>query len=153
MSTSYMKNGNERSHLYFKIILVLFSIVINAHIIACIWLFVGRVDPNKNNWIKLDSIIARPSNFELYIDASFFVVTTMGGWSYGNILPNTPFEMIIDIFIMFVGVSMFANLFANFINVITTQNAKRIEWNKKQEQAINFGYQLSIPGISLNKIK
>ena len=101
----------------------------------------------------MDSLIAQPSNIELYVDSSFFVVTTMGGWSYGNILPGTVLEMIVDIFIMFIGASMYANLFANFVTVITTQNAKRIEWNRLQEQAINFGYQLSIPNPILDKIK
>ena len=153
MSRSYVKNGNETSHFYFKIMSVLFSLIVNAHIVAWVWLIVGRIDPNRNNWIKLDSLTAQPSNIELYVDASFFVVTTMGGWSYGNILPGTSLEMIVDIFIMFVGVSMYANLFANFVNVITTTNAKRIEWDKMREQAINFSDQLSIPDSIQNKIK
>ena len=48
---------------------------------------------------------------------------------------------------------MYANLFANFVNVITTTNAKRIEWDKMREQAINFSDQLSIPDSIQNKIK
>ena len=58
-----------------------------------------------------------------------------------------------NIFIMLIGASMYASLFANFVKVIEYTNSKSIEWNKLQEQAINFGYQLSIPDSILSKIR
>ena len=48
---------------------------------------------------------------------------------------------------------MYASLFANFVKVIEYTNSKSIEWNKLQEQAINFGYQLCIPDPILSKIR
>ena len=153
ISKTFLKSGKESFQGYIRLFRAALSVIINTHIIAWVWLIVGRIDPNRNNWIKMDSSIAQPSNIELYVDASFFVVTTMGGCSYGNILPGTHLEMTVDIFIMFVGASMYASLFANFVKVIEFTNSKSIEWNKLQEQAINFGYQLCIPDSILSRIR
>lgn len=52
--------------------------------------------------------------FERYIDAVFYVVATMTGLGYGNIVPSTNLEYFVDIFIMITGCSIYAGFFADF---------------------------------------
>ena len=53
--------------------------------------------------------------FEKYIDAVFYVVATMTGLGYGNIVPSTNLEYFVDIFIMITGVSIYIGFFADFV--------------------------------------
>ena len=54
------------------------------------------------------------STFDKYIESLFFVVATMTGLGYGNIVPSTNAEWLVDSFIMITGASIYANFFANF---------------------------------------
>jgi hypothetical protein len=80
-----------------------------------------------------------------YVDAVFFVVATMTGLGYGNIVPTTELEFFVDMFIMVVGASIYANFFAHFAVTIYNRNAVQIENRKKLEQAKNFADQTNLP--------
>lgn len=69
--------------------------------------------------------------FFKYIESLFFVVATMTGLGYGNIVPSTNPEWLVDCFIMITGASIYANFFANFAVEIYKQNKKQIENNKR----------------------
>ena len=73
------------------------------------------MDPESDTWLTLAGFEANgASEFERYIDSLFFVVATMTGLGYGNIVPTTGWEYFVDIFIMITGSSIYANFFANF---------------------------------------
>lgn len=106
--TSYLKS--------FKVVIYFF---LATHLIGCVWLIVGRVEvlrnPEAYTWVDLAGFNENEAtDFERYIDAVFFVVATMTGLGYGNIVPVTGLEQFVDIFIMITGSSIYANFFANF---------------------------------------
>lgn len=104
---------------YLKTLQVVIYFFLATHTIGCIWLIVGRLqllrDPEAYTWIALAGFDENEaSDFDRYIDSVFFVVATMTGLGYGNIVPTTFWEYFVDIFIMITGSSIYANFFANF---------------------------------------
>ena len=75
------------------------------------------------------------TTFEKYIESLFFVVATMTGLGYGNIVPSTNAEWLVDCLIMITGASIYANFFANFAVEIYKQNKTQIDNSKKFDQA------------------
>ena len=98
--------------------------------IGCIWLVIGRIDPNRNNWFVMARYVGeaakdnvRPvTDFEKYIDSVFYTVATMTGLGYGNIVPSTDYEYFVDTFIMIIGSSIYASFFADFAVEIYSKN-------------------------------
>ena len=101
---------------------VVFYFLLATHMIGCIWLVIGRIDPNRNNWFVMAKYsgeaakdnVRKVSVFEKYIDAVFYTVATMTGLGYGNVVPSTNLEYFVDIFIMITGSSIYAGFFADF---------------------------------------
>ena len=75
---------------------------------------------------------------ERYVESQFFVVATMTGLGYGNVVPRSNLEYGIDMLIMVTGASIYATFFAHFAVTIYNSNAANIENTKKLEQARRF---------------
>lgn len=82
-----------------------------------------------------------------------FVVTTMNGTCYGNVIPKTDLEFLLDIFIMVIGASIYANFFAVLIFALNETNSTFIENIKKHEQAKKFCTQFNVGDDILAKIR
>jgi hypothetical protein len=67
------------------------------------------------------------SILEKYVDSVFYVVATMTGLGYGNIVPTTNLEYFVDTFIMITGCSIYAGFFADFAVEIYNQSKWDIE--------------------------
>lgn len=114
--------------------------------IGCIWLIIGRIDPDRDNWFAMAKYTGESSKdnvrevktIEKYVDAVFYTVATMTGLGYGNIVPSTNLEYFVDIFIMITGCSIYVGFFADFTVEIYNQNKKTIENEQKLEQAKQF---------------
>lgn len=110
--------------------------------------------PGTETWLDLAEFDKNnASEFERYIDSLFFVVATMTGLGYGNIVPTTNTEYLIDIFIMITGSSIYANFFANFTVTIQNRNWRKIENTKKLEEAKNFATLRFLPEEMRAKIR
>jgi hypothetical protein len=115
--------------------------VLATHFIGCIWLISSRIDPNQKNWFvnakyRGDGAInnlREVTYLEIYIDAIFFVVSSMNGMGFGNIIPTTNLEWFIDILIMIAGSSTWAGFFADFTVEIYKQNQRLIDNEEKLE--------------------
>ena len=96
--------------------MVVYYFFLATHFIGCMWLLVARLesDPEKG-WFYMAGLNApNVTTFDKYIESLFFVVATMTGLGYGNIVPSTNSEWLVDSFIMITGASIYANFFANF---------------------------------------
>ena len=69
----------------------------------------------------------------MYIDAVLYTVATMTGLGYGNIVPSTNLEWLVDTFIMITGSSIYAGFFADFAVEIYNNNNLIIENEQKLE--------------------
>jgi hypothetical protein len=140
---------------------VVFYFLLATHMIGCIWLVIGRIDPNRNNWFVMAKYsgeavrdnVRKVTVFEKYIDAVFYTVATMTGLGYGNVVPSTNLEYFVDIFIMITGSSIYAGFFADFAVEIYNQNKKNIENEQKLEQAKQFATQRNLPDEIRERIR
>ena len=118
---------------------VVYYFFLATHMIGCIWLLAARLDPDRGGWFVMANFTEYSEEevgaFEKYVEAVFFVVATMTGLGYGNIVPSTNLEQFVDCFIMIIGASIYANFFANFALEIYKQNMKQIDNEEKREQA------------------
>ena len=113
----------KSSLINMRTVQVVFYFLLATHMIGCIWLVIARIDTNSQNWFAMARYYGETSvdnvrevrTFEKYIDAVFYVVATMTGLGYGNIVPSTNLEYFVDIFIMITGVSIYIGFFADFV--------------------------------------
>ena len=108
--------NRRQNNSWLRTLQAIYYLFLATHLIGCIWLIVARIDPDKDdNWETLAGFPGSTvSEFERYVDSTFYVVATMTGLGYGNIVPVTNLEYFIDMFIMVTGASIYANFFANF---------------------------------------
>lgn len=69
MSKTYLKSGKEAYYEYFRILRVAFTILIYTHILSSLWLAIARIDTNPKSWVKVDNLIATPSDIDIYLDS------------------------------------------------------------------------------------
>mmetsp|Transcript_2189 Transcript_2189/g.3267 ORF Transcript_2189/g.3267 Transcript_2189/m.3267 type:complete len:156 (-) Transcript_2189:7985-8452(-) len=132
-----------------------------THMIGCIWLVIGRIDTNRQNWFVMARYTGDSASdnwrevteFEKYIDSVFYTVATMTGLGYGNVVPSTNLEYFVDIFIMITGSSIYAGFFADFAVEIYNQNKRTIENEQKLEQAKKFAVQRNLPDDIRERIR
>lgn len=114
-----------------KSISVVVIFMLSTHMIGCIWLIVGRIDPNRTNWFVVakytgpNSVgnLREVTPIEKYFDGVFFVVAVMTGLGYGNIVPSTNLEWFVEIFIMIIGSSTYLGFFSDFAVEIYKKNS------------------------------
>lgn len=161
--TKEIENHLNKKKLWFNMrsIQVVFYFLLATHMIGCIWLIIGRIDPDRENWFVMAKYsgagavnnVREVTIFEKYIDAVFYVVATMTGLGYGNIVPSTNLEYFIDIFIMITGCSIYVGFFADFCVEIYNTNKKTIDNEQKLEQAKQFATQRNLPDDIRERIR
>ena len=121
-----------------------------THVLGCFWLFVGRVDPDKDhgwmNQVGYDVYGDAVPMFQKYIDSTFFVVSSMTGLGFAYIYPRTNLEYMMQSMIMVLGVSLYANFFAFFAVSIYNRNKHQIENMKRFEEWKKLAVLRGIPG-------
>ena len=106
--------------------MVVYYFFLATHFIGCMWLLVARLESEPDaGWFSMAGLNEpEVTVFDKYIESLFFVVATMTGLGYGNIVPSTNAEWLVDCFIMITGASIYANFFAKFAVEIYKQNKK-----------------------------
>lgn len=105
MSTKFkMSEGVERLMFFFGIFLM------TGHTMGCIWVFTGELDsddPSEDNWIKAQDL-KNSTNYDIYLTAIYFTVTTITTVGYGDISGTNMTEKMMCIFLMICGTFLFA---------------------------------------------
>lgn len=99
----------------------LFIITLSTHVISCAWLLVGRVDPNRKNWFMMagyteggpifSTRLRSPTAIEIYVDTCIFIIASMTGLGWGNIVAKTNLEYFVDMFVFLTGSSIYIGFF------------------------------------------
>ena len=89
----------------------------------------------------------------MYVDSTFFVVTSMTGLGFGYIYPRTVLEYSMQALLMVTGVSIYANFFAFFAVSIYNRNRKRIENMKRLEESKKLAVLRNFPSDIRSKIR
>ena len=86
--------------------LFLISLIV-IHIVACMWYFVDRLDPSVDSWV-VQYNQADSSNFEVYISACYWAITTLATVGYGDILPANSLDRMYCSLVMLLGVVFYS---------------------------------------------
>jgi len=76
----------KRKKLTIGVYQVLYALLITSHLMACAWLVLNRVQENPKTWFNSAGLEAAPPG-QVYLEALFYVVTTMMGMGFGNLTP------------------------------------------------------------------
>lgn len=91
-----------------RFLYMMFIYLLAQHIIACLWIYVARFnEESRKNWIY-EYGMTDCSNYELYVSAFYFTVTTIVTVGYGDITAVSNGEKIVCIFLMLIGVIAFS---------------------------------------------
>ena len=79
-----------------------------CHIIACVWVMIYKFEDNQpETWVYLNDF-QDLSNYDLYVRAVYFTVTTITTVGFGDISPGTNIEMKFGVVVMISGVIAFS---------------------------------------------
>ena len=147
-----MATKRHKIFSHIKTFQVVFNLILAACVIGSSWLLTYRVEPKKYETWYSATHMEDASNTELFVDGVFYVVATMTGLGYGDVIPITYWETLVCLFIMFLGVTIFSDFFGRFAAMMYHSNAWKIENRTKLEQAIQFADQRNLPTNLKNKI-
>lgn len=129
---------------------LVFFIIFSGHLIACMWVSVGRM--NYYSWMD-DLEIADEAWHQIYITSYYWAVVTMITVGYGDIVPQNPTERFFAMLIMIFTCASFAYCL-NAISTIFSDMNKATKDYRRQISKINvFMSQRSIPDNLQRKIR
>lgn len=137
--TLHKLGGQKINPSILRLILLVFWILMAAHIIGCAWiLMTGNPD--------------RLNPFDLYVRAFYWTTTTLTTIGYGDILPNTTKQIIFVIFIEFLGAGMYGLIIGNIANLIAHIDIAKTQHTEKMEKLNTFLRYRDIPQDLSRKI-
>ena len=121
---------NETSHYthFFKLYINLFIFLISLHIVANIFIFVGRID--YPNWI-INYGFEDFSYPKLYLIAIYYSITTLTTVGYGDLLCITYKEKIFGLFMEIFGIIAYSWVVSSISNYVQGINEKNEDYEKK----------------------
>lgn len=115
-----------------RLITIIYSIIIIAHYISCIWYYLARLDGfYPDTWVarlKVDE----NSSFELYLRGLYFAFTVMNTVGFGDIKPYQNDEIALCILIMMFGICFYSFLVATLTSILTSIDVNTSRLNSKK---------------------
>ncbi len=101
-----------------KVMFLLAYFLIIEHIWTCVWIMIGRLDPeSKVNWIWKQGMVDS-SNWDLYVTGLYFTFTTIITVGYGDISGVSNLERFFCMSLMLLGCFLYS-LLVGLISTIT----------------------------------
>ena len=103
---------------YVDFIKLQISVILLTHLMACIWIIIGT---NEGGWVdefirvqKISTgdltLVKYDYKIDLFINAFYFILTTITTVGYGDINGNTTTELLFSMCVEFVGLTFFSFL-------------------------------------------
>ena len=90
-----------------RLFIFVIMLVILVHIASCLWIFVGKLDDDVQNWI-FHYDYSNYANFDLYITSVYFTFCTVSTIGYGDIVSQSTTERVYNNILLVVGVILFS---------------------------------------------
>lgn len=123
----------------FKLILLVFWILMAAHLISCGWILVSG---NPDKLIPLDR----------YISAFYWTMTTLTTIGYGDITPDGRLQTIFVVLIEMFGAAMYGLVIGNIAGLIANIDIAKRDYREKLDMINAFLKYRNLPGALMNKI-
>jgi voltage-gated potassium channel len=126
------KNLSFVNPAFMRLFLLVFWILVAAHLIACGWIFIGG--PSEFD-----------TNGETYLEAFYWTVTTLTTIGYGDITPAEPIQFIFVIIIMLIGAAIYGFIIGNIANIIANIDVAKSQFRERVENVDTFLKYRNIP--------
>ena len=146
--------ASKRKKLFSHIetVKIIYQLLLIANFMGAVWLIAYRVEPKDEETWHSASGMEDASNLEVFMNSVFFVVGSMTGLGYGDMVPLTNWERLVCLGIIITGSTIFADFFGRFAKMIFLSNEKSIENRRKLLHAKQFCVQRNLPSEFKNKI-
>ncbi|CAG9335933.1 unnamed protein product [Blepharisma stoltei] len=113
---------------------LIITFIINIHLLACCWAFIGRfmLYETDKNWI-MQGDYQDLSNFDLYICAVYWSVTTLTTAGYGDIHAWNKYERIISIGVMICGIFIYSFFVSSLTNIVISKDDINCKLERKRD--------------------
>jgi hypothetical protein len=125
---------------FMRLFLLVFWILVAAHLIACGWIFIGG--PGEY-----------ATDGETYLEAFYWTVTTLTTIGYGDITPAEPVQFIFVIVIMLIGAAIYGFIIGNIANIIANIDVAKSQFRERVETVDTFLKYRNIPGELQKRIR
>ena len=122
---------------FMRLFLLVFWILVAAHLIACGWIFIGGPGEYLASGFS--------SNGAVYLEAFYWTVTTLTTIGYGDITPAEPIQFIYVIIIMLMGAAIYGFIIGNIANIIANIDVAKSQFREKVENVDTFLKYRNIP--------
>ncbi len=122
---------------FMRLFLLVFWILVAAHLIACGWILIGGPGEYQNN--------PEVSNGEVYLKAFYWTVTTLTTIGYGDITPSEPVQYFYVIVVMLMGAAIYGFIIGNIANIIANIDVAKSQFREKVETIDTFLKYRNIP--------
>ncbi len=136
---SRIRNSKRLNPSFIRMGLLIFWILIAAHLISCSWM---EITGNPDG---LD-------NTSRYIRSFYWTVTTLTTIGYGDITPSSNLETIFVVIIELIGAGMYGFIIGNIANIIANIDIAKSQYQEKMEKVTTFLRYKNIPHDLKNKI-
>jgi len=123
----------------FRLMMLVFWILMAAHQIACLWILVSG---NPDGLAPLDR----------YISSFYWTITTIATIGYGDITPKGSQQMLFVILIELLGAAMYGLVIGNIAGLIASIDVAKSQYREKLDKINSFLKYRSIPEHLMKKI-
>ncbi|MBN1280015.1 MAG: ion transporter [Candidatus Thermoplasmatota archaeon] len=128
---SRWKNRQAINPSLLRLGIFFFWIFLLAHWIACVWVYIARIE----------QFVGTPP----YIDAIYWCITTITTVGYGDISPVTDLQKIWTMMAMIVGVGIYAYVIGNIASLLSHIDVAKASFSKQMEDINSFLSYKSVP--------
>ena len=113
----------QKVNEYVDFIKLEITVILMTHLMACMWIIIGKIKVNgqEGGWVLSfveqqqlatgdPTLVAYDFKIEIYVNAFYFILTTITTVGYGDINGTTTYELLFSMCVEFVGLTFFSFL-------------------------------------------